>query len=125
MPGLPGVVEVLGDGDAVLVGEGLGPTVPVHTTYQTAFVDDENRLVLRDDIYRHDAAVLAALAIDAKRRDTAREHRAAAATSLPRYDHHQETGESIRARNFVQSLADICFPRHGFGNPLVGGNRYG
>lgn len=55
--------------------------VPVHTTYQTAFVDDENRLMLRDDIYRHDAAILSALAIDAKRRDMAREQRAVAATS--------------------------------------------
>ena len=51
--------------------------VPVHTTYQTAFVDDEGRLILRDDIYRHDTATLAALAIDAKRRDAARERRAA------------------------------------------------
>jgi hypothetical protein len=53
--------------------------VPVHTTYQTAFVDDDGRLMLRDDIYRHDAATLAAFAADAKRRDTAREQRAAAA----------------------------------------------
>jgi murein L,D-transpeptidase YcbB/YkuD len=53
--------------------------VPVHTTYQTAFVDDENRLTLRDDIYRHDTAILAALVIDAKRRDVAREQKAAAA----------------------------------------------
>jgi murein L,D-transpeptidase YcbB/YkuD len=55
--------------------------VPVHTTYQTAFVDDEGRLVMRDDVYRHDTAMLAAFAIDAKRRDRAREHRAAATTS--------------------------------------------
>jgi murein L,D-transpeptidase YcbB/YkuD len=52
--------------------------VPVHTIYQTAFVDDQNRLVLRHDIYRHDTALLAALAIDAKRRDMAREQKAAA-----------------------------------------------
>jgi murein L,D-transpeptidase YcbB/YkuD len=55
--------------------------VPVHTTYQTAFVDGEGRLVMRDDVYRHDTAMLAAFAIDTKRRDRAREYRAAATTS--------------------------------------------
>ena len=53
--------------------------VPVHITYQTAFVDDEGRLIRRDDVYRHDTAILAALATDAKRRDMAREHKASTA----------------------------------------------
>jgi murein L,D-transpeptidase YcbB/YkuD len=35
--------------------------IPVHLTYQTAFVDDAGKLVIRDDIYGRDARVLAAL----------------------------------------------------------------
>jgi murein L,D-transpeptidase YcbB/YkuD len=35
--------------------------VPVHITYQTAYVDDAGKLVLRDDIYGYDSKVLAAL----------------------------------------------------------------
>jgi murein L,D-transpeptidase YcbB/YkuD len=35
--------------------------IPVHLTYQTAFVDETGRLVFRDDIYGLDARVLAAL----------------------------------------------------------------
>ena len=35
--------------------------IPVHLTYQTAFVDDAGRLVVRDDIYRHDVRLVRAL----------------------------------------------------------------
>jgi murein L,D-transpeptidase YcbB/YkuD len=35
--------------------------IPVHLTYQTAFVDDGGRLVVRDDIYRHDVRLVRAL----------------------------------------------------------------
>jgi L,D-transpeptidase YcbB len=35
--------------------------LPVHITYQTAYVDDAGKLVIRDDIYGHDAALMAAL----------------------------------------------------------------
>ena len=35
--------------------------IPVHLTYQTAFVDDGGKLVIRDDIYGRDARVLATL----------------------------------------------------------------
>jgi hypothetical protein len=35
--------------------------IPVHITYQTAFVDDGGKLVIRDDIYGRDARVIAAL----------------------------------------------------------------
>jgi murein L,D-transpeptidase YcbB/YkuD len=34
-------------------------TLPVYLTYQTAFVDDGGKLVIRDDIYGRDAAVIA------------------------------------------------------------------
>jgi murein L,D-transpeptidase YcbB/YkuD len=36
-------------------------TIPVHLTYQTAFVDDDGKLVIREDVYGRDARVLAAL----------------------------------------------------------------
>jgi L,D-transpeptidase YcbB len=35
--------------------------IPVHITYQTAFVDDAGKLVIRDDVYGRDSRVLAAL----------------------------------------------------------------
>jgi murein L,D-transpeptidase YcbB/YkuD len=35
--------------------------IPVHLTYQTAFVDDGGRLVVQDDIYRHDVRLVRAL----------------------------------------------------------------
>ncbi len=35
--------------------------IPVHITYQTAFVDETGKLVLRDDIYGRDARTLAVL----------------------------------------------------------------
>jgi murein L,D-transpeptidase YcbB/YkuD len=36
-------------------------TIPVHLTYQTAFVDDEGKLAIRDDVYGRDAKLLALL----------------------------------------------------------------
>ena len=36
-------------------------TIPVHLTYQTAFVDEAGKLVMRDDVYGRDARVVAAL----------------------------------------------------------------
>jgi hypothetical protein len=33
--------------------------IPVHITYQTAFVDDEGKLQIRDDIYGRDARYFA------------------------------------------------------------------
>ncbi len=36
-------------------------TLPVHLTYQTAFVDDQGKLVIREDIYGRDARMMALL----------------------------------------------------------------
>jgi len=41
--------------------------IPVHLTYQTAFVDDAGRLVIRDDVYGRDARTLAALKGDQRK----------------------------------------------------------
>ena len=35
--------------------------LPVHITYQTAYVDSAGKLVIRDDIYGHDAALMSVL----------------------------------------------------------------
>ena len=35
--------------------------IPVHLTYQTAYVDDAGKLVIRDDVYGRDAALIAIL----------------------------------------------------------------
>jgi murein L,D-transpeptidase YcbB/YkuD len=39
----------------------LAHPIPVHITYQTAFVDEAGRLQIRDDVYGRDAALLAIL----------------------------------------------------------------
>jgi hypothetical protein len=42
-------------------------TIPVHLTYQTAFVDDEGKLEFREDIYGRDKALLALLKGDERK----------------------------------------------------------
>ncbi len=39
----------------------LTTPIPVHLTYQTAFVDDAGHLQIREDVYGRDAKLLAAL----------------------------------------------------------------
>src|SRR5262249_35248254 len=41
--------------------------IPVHITYQTAFVDEAGKLQIRPDVYGRDARVLAALKGDERR----------------------------------------------------------
>jgi hypothetical protein len=41
--------------------------IPVHLTYQTAFVDDAGKLQIRDDVYGRDARLLAVLKGDERR----------------------------------------------------------
>jgi murein L,D-transpeptidase YcbB/YkuD len=45
----------------------LATPIPVHLTYQTAFVDDSGRLVIREDVYGRDSRLLAALKNDDRR----------------------------------------------------------
>lgn len=45
----------------------LTTPIPVHLTYQTAFVDDAGRLVIRDDVYGRDVRHIAALKGDERR----------------------------------------------------------
>jgi murein L,D-transpeptidase YcbB/YkuD len=41
--------------------------IPVHITYQTAYVDDHGKLVIRDDVYGRDSRVIAALKTEDRR----------------------------------------------------------
>jgi murein L,D-transpeptidase YcbB/YkuD len=45
----------------------LNTPIPVHLTYQTAFVDDAGQLAIREDVYGRDARLLAALKGDERR----------------------------------------------------------
>ncbi len=45
----------------------LNTPIPVHLTYQTAFVDDAGHLAIREDVYGRDARLLAALKGDERR----------------------------------------------------------
>jgi L,D-transpeptidase YcbB len=45
----------------------LNTPIPVHLTYQTAFVDDAGHLAIREDIYGRDARLIAALKGDERR----------------------------------------------------------
>ena len=42
--------------------------IPVHLTYQTAFVDQDGKLQLRDDVYGRDARMIAILKNSSERR---------------------------------------------------------
>jgi murein L,D-transpeptidase YcbB/YkuD len=45
----------------------LATPIPVHVTYQTAFVDDAGRLMIHEDVYGRDSRLLAALKNDDRR----------------------------------------------------------
>jgi L,D-transpeptidase YcbB len=60
----------------------LTTPIPVHLTYQTAFVDDAGHLAIRDDVYGRDARLLAALKGEDRRvADVPIEHREASVST--------------------------------------------
>lgn len=62
----------------------LQTPIPVHLTYQTAFVDDAGKLVLRPDIYGRDARILAVLKGDERKvADVAVENRDGGTSARP------------------------------------------
>jgi hypothetical protein len=57
--------------------------IPVHLTYQTAYVDDSGKLVLRNDIYGYDSTINAILHGDQRRVATVAIERHDASSSAP------------------------------------------
>lgn len=80
--------------------------IPVHITYQTAFVDDAGQLQLRDDVYGHDAAMIALLKGS---------ERQVADIAIPRR-HQTVSREELRLPNGVY-LGAYDGPRYG-SNPI-------
>jgi L,D-transpeptidase YcbB len=82
--------------------------IPVHLTYQTAFVDEHGKLVIRDDIYGRDQRLLVALKSEDKRvAEIPVEH------SQPNYSR-----PSVRLPNgFGDNTGQSFFDRL-FGNPI-------
>ena len=82
--------------------------IPVHLTYQTAFVDESGKLVIRDDIYGRDQRLLVALKAEDKRvAEIPVEH------SQPNYSR-----PSVRLPNgFGDNTGQSFFDRL-FGNPI-------
>jgi murein L,D-transpeptidase YcbB/YkuD len=62
----------------------LNTPIPVHITYQTAFVDDAGHLAIREDVYGRDARLLAALKGDERRMADAPVERREASVSARR-----------------------------------------
>jgi hypothetical protein len=83
----------------------LDTPIPVHLTYQTAFVDDAGHLVIRDDVYGRDARLLAALRGDERR-----------VADVPVAE-HRESGSGTR-RQASRLLPQPAAPRV---NSLFGG----
>jgi hypothetical protein len=62
----------------------LQTPIPVHITYQTAYVDDAGKLVMRDDVYGRDAKYFAVMKGDEHRvADIGVENREASTASRP------------------------------------------
>jgi murein L,D-transpeptidase YcbB/YkuD len=84
--------------------------IPVHLTYQTAFVDDEGKLQFRDDIYGRDKALLAILKSDDRKvADIAIERKDNAvrreALAMPEQAWGGWSGQNFFARLFGNSFA--------------------
>ena len=83
----------------------LQTQIPVHLTYQTAFVDDAGKLQIRDDIYGRDARYSALMKGDERRMaDVGVDNREAGATPRPRlptgYSSWASNGSSFFERLF-------------------------
>jgi murein L,D-transpeptidase YcbB/YkuD len=73
--------------------------IPVHLTYQTAYVDSSGDLVLRDDVYGRDSRVLAALKTDERYASTPVEPRRAASRPV-RQQVYRAPQQQSRGFNF-------------------------
>jgi L,D-transpeptidase YcbB len=82
--------------------------IPVHITYQTAFIDESGKLELRDDVYGRDARTLAVLRgedrriadIPVERRETTRHQAVRMPRTYPFQSPFRDTGLSFFERLF-------------------------
>jgi murein L,D-transpeptidase YcbB/YkuD len=86
--------------------------IPVHITYQTAFVDEQGNLQTREDIYGRDAQTLAALKTDHRQAETP------VARAQPNYSR-----PSVRLPNGVGSNDTSYSSGGSFFERLFGGNQ--
>jgi len=78
--------------------------IPVHLTYQTAFVDEAGRLAIRDDVYGRDARLLAALRNEDRRIADVPVERREPGTSSPRRQAARMPAPSPFPTSFFGSL---------------------
>ena len=87
--------------------------IPVHITYQTAFVDEDGKLQIRDDVYGRDRQVLAILNNNAERKvadiaiDRPSPHTSAKPVKLPPGTYGGPTGYSS-GPNFFEQLFGLA-----------------
>jgi L,D-transpeptidase YcbB len=83
----------------------LTTPIPVHLTYQTAFVDEAGRLEIREDVYGRDARLLAALKSEDRRiADAPVERREASASSAKRQAARMPTTPIFTPNSFLGGL---------------------
>lgn len=74
--------------------------IPVHLTYQTAYVDSAGKLVLREDVYGRDSKVLAALKTNTQYAETPVEQRRAASAPVRRQVYRAPVQQQQRSFGF-------------------------
>jgi murein L,D-transpeptidase YcbB/YkuD len=96
----------------------LKTPIPVHLTYQTAFVDDAGQLQLRPDIYGHDRAILALLrnGRDTADRPVARNYNSSSKPVVARLPSRPESfSHDRRAFGYIGPGDDRMVRRYEFG----------
>jgi L,D-transpeptidase YcbB len=86
--------------------------IPVHLTYQTAYVDGSGHLVIREDIYGRDAKLISLLKSDERRvadQPTASDRREASAAASPSSGSSSNSGYSSTPRRQVMRQQSYGF----------------
>ncbi|MEX0752440.1 MAG: L,D-transpeptidase family protein [Xanthobacteraceae bacterium] len=104
--------------------------IPVHITYQTAFVDDSGKLILRDDIYGRDARTLAPLKEERQVADVPMDRRGELQASYARPSVQLPYGVDLENSRYASSSDGLSFFEMLFGGgrpqppAFVGRRRY-
>jgi murein L,D-transpeptidase YcbB/YkuD len=106
----------------------LKTPIPVHLTYQTAFVDDAGQLQVRPDIYGHDRAILALLRNGRDTADTpvARNYNSSSKPVVARLPSRSESyGYDRRAFGYIGPNDERIIRRYEFGSTALPRRVYG